>query len=50
MREPTGNTNLLAEQYRKWDGVSWYHKYNPFCTLRCALGYARMVAAHKVQS
>ena len=49
MREPTGNTNLLAEQYHKWDGVSWYHKYNPFCTLRCALSYARMAAAHKVR-
>jgi len=24
-----------------WDGQSWSHPYNPFCTLRCALSYAR---------
>jgi hypothetical protein len=28
-----------------WDGVSWRWKYNPFCTLRCALNYARRKAA-----
>jgi hypothetical protein len=27
-----------------WDGVSYQHKYDPFCTLRCALQFAR--AAH----
>lgn len=27
-----------------WDGTSWYWQYNPFCTLRCALRFAR--AAH----
>jgi len=27
-----------------WDG-SWIHPYNPFCTLRCALNYARAVHA-----
>jgi hypothetical protein len=24
-----------------WDGQSWRGGYNPFCTLRCALDYAR---------
>lgn len=24
-----------------WDGTSWRFPYNPFCTLRCALAYAR---------
>jgi hypothetical protein len=28
-----------------WDGVSWFHKYNPFCTLRCALAYAKRAYA-----
>jgi hypothetical protein len=24
-----------------WDGESWFGGYEPFCTLRCALDYAR---------
>lgn len=24
-----------------WDGETWYGGYNPFCTLTCALDYAR---------
>ena len=48
--QSTGSTNFLIAPDYKWDGVSWYHKYNPFCTLRCALSYARMAAAHKVRS
>lgn len=24
-----------------WDGETWVFQYNPFCTLRCALEYAR---------
>lgn len=24
-----------------WDGQSWFGGYDPFCTLRCALDYAR---------
>ena len=28
-----------------WDGVSYCHRYDPFCTLRCALGVAK--AAHR---
>ena len=28
--------------YREvWDGESWWTSYEPFCTLRCALAYAR---------
>lgn len=28
--------------YRKiWDGETWVKPYEPFCTLRCALDYAR---------
>jgi hypothetical protein len=26
-----------------WDGESWSGSYSPFCTLRCALDYARKV-------
>lgn len=26
-----------------WDGVTWVFPYNPFCTLRCALRYARQM-------
>jgi len=25
-----------------WDGETWVKPYEPFCTLRCALEYARM--------
>lgn len=33
----------LTQQHRPspWDGIRWRFKYNPFCTLRCALDYAR---------
>lgn len=30
-----------------WDGVSWRGGYVPFCTLRCALDYARKAYARK---
>jgi hypothetical protein len=30
---------------RVWDGVTWYGGYKPFCTLRCALDYARKAYA-----
>jgi hypothetical protein len=26
---------------RVWDGQTWWRPYEPFCTLRCALDYAR---------
>jgi len=29
----------------EWDGETWFFKYNPFCTLRCALAYARRAHA-----
>jgi hypothetical protein len=28
-----------------WNGKSWYGGYEPFCTLRCALSYARKAYA-----
>jgi len=28
-----------------WDGKSWLGGYSPFCTLRCALSYARKAYA-----
>ena len=28
-----------------WDGTTWVHQYNPFCTLRCAFAYARKAYA-----
>jgi hypothetical protein len=32
--------------YREvWDGESWTGGYDPFCTLRCALSYARKAYA-----
>lgn len=32
--------------YREiWDGQSWHGGYDPFCTLRCALAYARKAYA-----
>lgn len=34
-----------------WDGESYFGGYNPFCTLRCALDYARKAfAAAKAKS
>jgi hypothetical protein len=27
--------------YRTWDGQSFYEPFRPFCTMRCALHYAR---------
>lgn len=37
-------TNLMVMTREVWDGESWTGGYDPFCTLRCALDYAR--AAH----
>ena len=42
-----GGAYLSADDHRMvmlryvWDGESWYGGYPPFCTLRCALDYAR---------
>ena len=30
-----------------WDGESWIGGYDPFCTLTCALDYARRAYAYK---
>jgi endogenous inhibitor of DNA gyrase (YacG/DUF329 family) len=37
---PFGPDDNVAQRYL-WDGESYYTKYKPFCTLRCALDYAR---------
>jgi hypothetical protein len=34
-------SNQIAIKYGVWDGESWLSSYAPFCTLRCALDYAR---------
>ena len=40
MGEPFKDGDRIA--YRDlWDGVTWITPYKPFCTLRCALDYAR---------
>lgn len=31
----------VAQKPLPWNGKSWRAQYNPFCTLRCALVYAR---------
>lgn len=31
--------NVMARDV--WDGETWWGGYEPFCTLRCALNYAR---------
>lgn len=42
-REPIDQRGLLYREV--WDGESWWGGYNPFCTLRCALSYARKAYA-----
>jgi endogenous inhibitor of DNA gyrase (YacG/DUF329 family) len=32
-----------CDEYILWDGESYKHKYEPFCTLRCCKEYAQMV-------
>jgi len=34
-------TGLMVMERRVWDGESYRGGYEPFCTLRCALSYAR---------
>jgi hypothetical protein len=38
----------MVTSRRVWDGQTWRGGYTPFCTLRCALSYAR--AAYKRES
>jgi hypothetical protein len=46
-REPELDPRFYTDEptmhvYREvWDGESWWGGYEPFCTLRCALDYAR---------
>jgi hypothetical protein len=46
-REPELDPRFYTDEptmhvYREvWDGESWFASYEPFCTLRCALDYAR---------
>jgi len=42
----SADTNKMVMEREVWDGESWIGGYEPFCTLRCALAYAR--EAHKV--
>lgn len=37
----SADTHEMVMQRELWDGVSWISPYEPFCTLRCALRYAR---------
>jgi hypothetical protein len=44
---PWNTTNKDQYAYRQvWDGVTWFTPYKPFCTLRCALVYARAAYAN----
>jgi len=43
-------TNEIVETRTIWDGESWWGGYDPFCTLRCALDYARRAYARAQQS
>jgi hypothetical protein len=41
-RGPFNTTEAMQWGTRDvWDGLTWFKPYEPFCTLRCALGYAR---------
>jgi hypothetical protein len=42
---PNATTPMLVTGRDIWDGVSWSAPYEPFCTLRCALSYARKAYA-----
>jgi hypothetical protein len=38
------NGRAVMQRY-VWDGETWSGGYEPFCTLRCALAYARKAIA-----
>jgi len=46
---PFGHNDNVAER-RLWDGQSYYLPYKPFCTLRCALAYARAAHAEHIRN
>lgn len=35
------DNHLMVMRRTLWDGESYWKPYEPFCTLRCALAYAR---------
>lgn len=35
------NSGQMRQTLTLWDGESWRGGYDPFCTMRCALNYAR---------
>ena len=41
--QDAGNHNIkeMIVSRDVWDGLTWHGGYTPFCTLRCALDYAR---------
>lgn len=49
-RAPDDISNIYDDDaqwamYRVWDGTYWASGYDPFCTLRCALSFARKAHA-----
>lgn len=40
-------TNMHAAYRDVWDGETWVGGHKPFCTLRCALRYARRAYAER---
>jgi hypothetical protein len=43
---PDGEAYMHATRWL-WDGETYYGGYKPFCTLRCALDYARLAYAER---
>jgi len=41
----SGDNHRMVMYRTIWDGESWVGGYEPFCTLRCALDYARKAYA-----
>ena len=41
LREVVFNDSATVNYRKVWDGETWSKPYEPFCTLRCALDYAR---------
>lgn len=45
----SADTHKMVMEREVWDGESWYGGYDPFCTMRCALDYARKAYARSKQ-
>jgi len=44
-----GNLKIIRDNgsyLTLWDNESYEHKYEPFCTMSCALGYAQALYNH----